>query len=297
MPILHLLSYGAAVVAFLFTTLSLASGLLWLSELIEEHSRLSKTVGMRGIYAIIVLHLVLAFADGLPLPKILFSIFCHLVYLRNFSKSWPFISLTSLTFVASCILVIADHFLWFFHFARITHQARQTSRMARNTVRGPTFGDMATFFGICVWLAPLFLFLSLSANDNALPTATGMIVFRIPGTPTSPSHSSPPKPQPPPPRTSLFRSLVDVLPFEYVPRLRGRPAREGIIAPHSPVIHRSPSPIPLSPTFSLNNLPPTPTRSASHDALVPSFQLHPPPRRSASLMGEPPSPPTISRRR
>ena len=30
---------------------------------------------------------------------------------------------------------------------------------------------MATFFGLCVWLTPLFLFLSLSANDNTLPTA------------------------------------------------------------------------------------------------------------------------------
>ena len=49
--------------------------------------------------------------------------------------------------------------------------------MARKAYRGgpvvktPTFGDMATFFGICVWLTPLFFFLSLSANDNTLPTA------------------------------------------------------------------------------------------------------------------------------
>lgn len=30
--------------------------------------------------------------------------------------------------------------------------------------------DIAAFFGICVWFVPLFLFLSLSANDNALPS-------------------------------------------------------------------------------------------------------------------------------
>lgn len=35
----------------------------------------------------------------------------------------------------------------------------------------PGFAEVATFFGICVWLVPLFLFLSLSANDNALPTS------------------------------------------------------------------------------------------------------------------------------
>lgn len=44
----------------------------------------------------------------------------------------------------------------------------------------PNFGEIATFFGICVWLAPLFLFLSLSANDNALPlNATGELYGTI----------------------------------------------------------------------------------------------------------------------
>jgi Transmembrane adaptor Erv26 len=67
--------------------------------------------------------------------------------------------------------------MWFFYFAHVTHEARQ---VARKTYRGgpvvktPTFGDMATFFGICVWLTPLFLFLSLSANDNTLPTSGGL---------------------------------------------------------------------------------------------------------------------------
>ena len=63
--------------------------------------------------------------------------------------------------------------MWFFHFAHVTHEARQVSHKAYRggpVVKTPSFGDMATFFGICVWLIPLFLFLSLSANDNTLPT-------------------------------------------------------------------------------------------------------------------------------
>jgi hypothetical protein len=60
-------SYGAIVASFAFVTLSLgkhaltamrclwlrnlpASGLLYISELIEEHSRTSKVWGQRGIY-------------------------------------------------------------------------------------------------------------------------------------------------------------------------------------------------------------------------------------------------------
>ncbi|KAH9959251.1 transmembrane adaptor Erv26 [Russula dissimulans] len=158
----------------MFVTLSLASGLLWISELIEEHSKIAKIVGKKCIYVILCTHLLLALTDGLPPHKIAFSIICHVVYLQNFSDTWPVISLTSRSFIASCILVVADHFMWFFHFARVTHEARQAAHKAYRggpVVKAPTFGDMATFFGLCVWLTPLFLFLSLSANDNTLPTS------------------------------------------------------------------------------------------------------------------------------
>lgn len=63
------------------------------------------------------LHVALYLSDALPLHLIAFSVFSHLIYLQNFSSTWPTISLTSISFIASCILVVADHFLWFFHFA------------------------------------------------------------------------------------------------------------------------------------------------------------------------------------
>ena len=124
---------------------------------------------------IILVHVVLYFSDNLPLKHILFSIFCHVVYLQNFTITWPFISIVSPSFIASCILVIADHFLWFFHFAHITQDAKQRSMYRRPPPSHPVpgFSEIATFFGICVWLAPLFLFLSLSANDHALPVNAG----------------------------------------------------------------------------------------------------------------------------
>ncbi|KAI0042250.1 DUF396-domain-containing protein [Auriscalpium vulgare] len=298
MNLLHLLSYAAAIVAFMFVTLSLASGLLWLSEVIEEHSRSAKTIGKRGIYAIIALHVLLYITDSLPLSRVAFSIFCHVVYLQNFSQTWPFISLLSPSFVASCVLVVADHFIWFFYFAQLTHLARNTPRRGpRATIapEPPTFGDMATFFGVCVWLAPLFLFLSLSANDHALPTATGV--------PDSAAPSSTPRIAPAPrARASLFRSLFDSLPLDYLPRIRPKRSQsEGIIAP------RSPGPIPPpSPTHSLNNIPRprTPSYGDFQDAtsrnLTADFSLlSPPPRRSASgpSVGTSPPSPSISRRR
>ncbi|RDX53929.1 DUF396-domain-containing protein [Lentinus brumalis] len=287
MTLLHLLSYAGAASAFVFITLSLASGLLWISEVIEEHSRLAKIWGQRSIYAIILVHFLLYFHDSLPLKHILFSVFCHIVYLQNFTPTWPFISLSSPSFLGSCVLVVVDHFLWFFYFARITQEARHR---AHRSYRGPplphavpNFGDIATFFGICVWLAPLFLFLSLSANDNALPTNAG----------TGSPPSSPTKAAATRSRTSLFKSLFDVLPLDSIPRLRPRSRRadtsEGIIAP------RSPSTQPTSPGFgpvpSLNGLPspllsPRRVSSDSYRPGSPSgFQLNPPPRRSMTNDG------------
>ena len=125
-----------------------------------------------------MIHALLYFYDDLPLNRILFSVLCHVVYLQNFTPAWPSISLTSLSFLASCALVICDHFLWFIYFARVTQEARHRAHRAYRgpipTQPAPGFVEIATFFGICVWLAPLFLFLSLSANDNTLPVNTRM---------------------------------------------------------------------------------------------------------------------------
>jgi hypothetical protein len=34
----------------------------------------------------------------------------------------------------------------------------------------PTFTEVASYFGLCVWLVPFALFVSLSAGENVLPT-------------------------------------------------------------------------------------------------------------------------------
>ncbi|CAK5262851.1 unnamed protein product, partial [Mycena citricolor] len=272
-------SYAGIAVAFAFVTLSLASGLLYISELIEEHTRLAKTIGQRAIYAIIALHVVLYFSDSLPLQHTLFSALCHVVYLRNFSATWPVISLSSLTFIASCVLVIADHFIWFFHFSHLTQAARHVSRQrgpkgfraGPPTARVPSFSEIATFFAVCVWAAPLFLFLSLSANDNALPVS---------GTEGTPGLSYPTEIKTKP-RVSLFRSLLFF-------RSRNR-NEQGIIAPPSPGIvpQHSPMLAPLaSPRFSTLTPPRSPRYKPAEleaELQASNFKLNTPPLRSDGL--------------
>jgi len=240
-------------------TLSLASGLLYVSELIEERSSLAKIIGQRGIYIIIILHGVLYFTESLPFGHTAFSALCHAIYLQNFSYTWPVISLTSVSFVASCVLVIADHFLWFFYFSRNAPGARHTPARRYGAYQEPqrmhSFAEIATFFGICVWLAPLFLFLSLSANDNALPITSVSHVdgSQAKGTNAPQSRS----------RSSLFKSVFGNITSQLPGVVRPRKDSEGIIAPRSP--------IPQSPqSFSFDGTSPRiPQRSSS---------IPPPPR-------------------
>ena len=255
---------------------------------------------MRWIYtlqAIIAIHVLLYFFDSLPLVHLTFSIVCHIVYLRNFTPTWPLISLSSLAFISSCILVVTDHFMWFFYFSRLTSQARSArGRMYRGPNSGvPGFSDIATFFAVCVWLAPLFLFLSLSAGENALPTAGGKKTFPCVGEMVLKSQnfigvtnppSTPPHIYHPQTHGSLFKTLVDALPLDRLPRMRSATSRsspEGIIAPpKSPSLYSDGPPSPYLRT--LNDLPPPSPGIPRHpsDMLSPSFQLAPPPRRSSN---------------
>ncbi|KAL9713000.1 erv26 superfamily protein [Leucoagaricus gongylophorus] len=277
MGLLYYVSYLAVLVAFAFVTLSLASGLLYVSELIEEHSRPAKQIGQRGIYTVILLHVILYFTDSLPFLQTIFSIICHIVYLQNFSHTWPLISLSSPAFLASCVLVIADHFTWFFHFSHSTHQARYSRGHLGDGSTAPGFIEIASFFGICVWLAPLFLFLSLSANDNALPVSSGSSATSLL---SSPSPST---------RISLFRSIFSSL---LSSKSKSHQDGNGIIASLSQPLSTQFSP-PISPRMPLApprtpNLPHSPgllrpTITDIQELQIPAhasntnFRLHSPP--------------------
>ncbi|KAG6335114.1 hypothetical protein ID866_3983 [Astraeus odoratus] len=252
-------------------TLSLASGLLYLSELIEEYSRLAKLVGQRGIYCIIAFHILLCICDSLPLPQTLFSIFCHVVYLQNFSSTWPVISLSSVSFVASCILAMTNHLMWFMHFSQVSRQARHTHTRHRGPVTEvPSFADIATFFGICVWLVPLFLFLSLSANDNALPTS---------GVGSSNASSDPSSQRA---KSSLFKSVFGAFWKGGASKPFGPDATNGLIAPPSPAAVRQPStPLPPSPMVVRHPSSPLPSPSGKQ-----SPYLGPPPRSPSRRLME-----------
>ncbi|GAA5886152.1 hypothetical protein JCM5296_003500 [Sporobolomyces johnsonii] len=261
---LHCLSYVASAVGLVFVLLSLASGLLYIAEVIEEHSGLAKTVGQRLVYAIILFFLVLYFVDGLPLQLIAAGILAHLVYLQNFSRNWPTISLTSPTFILSCLCVLVSHYLSFRHFSArqstaAHHYTHYNAYNHRNTKAGgwdnknkESFLDVATYFAVCIWLVPFYLFLSLSANDNVLPSADQVPSHRpsmLAGNPAAPSPTLSSTPSSPSlsrhtrQRSSMMKSALSSA-FSIVPSaLRPSTLSSSLAPPGGDVrLPRSPSP-------------------------------------------------------
>ncbi|KAJ6113716.1 hypothetical protein N7523_007033 [Penicillium sp. IBT 18751x] len=174
MWILPLLGYSGVVVGFAFLTLAIASGLYYLSELVEEHTVLARKLLNRLIYCIIAAQVLLVVFDRFPIWLSLLSILSHLVYASNLRR-FPMVKLSDPLFLLSCLLVVLNHWLWFRHFSKPPAPTQRSENNWRqpyqvNYEEIPSFSEVASYFGLCVWLVPFALFVSLSAGDNVLPS-------------------------------------------------------------------------------------------------------------------------------
>ncbi|KAJ5647562.1 hypothetical protein N7520_007239 [Penicillium odoratum] len=174
MWILSLVGYLGVIVGFAFLTLAIASGLYYLSELVEEHTVLARKLLSRLIYGIIIIQVLLVIFDRFPVWLSLLSILSHLVYASNLRR-FPIVKLSDPLFILSCILVLLNHWLWFRHFSKPPSPSRQADNNWRqpyqvNYDEMPSFSEVSSYFGLCVWLVPFALFVSLSAGENVLPS-------------------------------------------------------------------------------------------------------------------------------
>lgn len=119
------------------------------------------------IYAVIVSQILLALIDGLPWSLSSLSICSHVVYMQNLRR-FPIVKLTDPVFILSCGLVLLNHWLWFRHFSAPPPAKDRFGYWEAQQV--PTFTEIASFFGLNVWLVPFALFVSLSAGENVLPS-------------------------------------------------------------------------------------------------------------------------------
>ncbi|CAL9728481.1 protein Svp26p [Monosporozyma unispora] len=167
--ILQLVSYLGTILGFIFLTLSIASGLYYISEIVEEYTEPTRRFLSKAIYAVIAIMVLLLIFDKFPVKLTIFAIVSHVIYLQNLKK-FPFISLTSPIFILSCIGVLVNHYLWFQYFNKV--EIPPQFRYSQNYIpeRRASFAEVASFFGICIWFIPFALFVSLSAGDYVLPT-------------------------------------------------------------------------------------------------------------------------------
>ncbi|KAK4454521.1 transmembrane adaptor Erv26 [Podospora aff. communis PSN243] len=170
MWILPLVGYLGSIVGFCFLTLAIASGLYYLSELVEEHTVIAKRLLTKLIYSVMGLQLLLCIVDRFPFLLTLLGMFSHIIYLGNMRR-FPYVKLSDPLFLLSCILVLLNHYLWFKHFSHHQERAYQNMSSYYDAPSDmPAFTEVASYFGLCIWLVPFALFVSLSASDNVLPT-------------------------------------------------------------------------------------------------------------------------------
>jgi len=71
-------------------------------------------------------------------------------------NDFPFIELTSPVFLGGVAMVFVNHYLAFDYFSSVWYP----------------FSEILAYFTICLWILPFAFFVSLSASENVLPTAS-----------------------------------------------------------------------------------------------------------------------------
>lgn len=82
-----------------------ASGLYYLSELVEEHTVFAKKLLTRLIYGVVSIQLLLLLVDGFPIGLSVLSVVSHVIYAQNLRR-FPIVKLTDPLFLISCGTVL-----------------------------------------------------------------------------------------------------------------------------------------------------------------------------------------------
>jgi len=154
---MQLLSYVATIFHFIFCTLSLAAGLYYIAEAVEEYSSVAAKVIKYSIYFTTSIFGMLYLFEGFPLYLILIGLLSNVDY-YILLNTFPYISISQPTFVIGSVMVLVNHYLAFQYFATVYY----------------SFTEILAYFTICLWIVPFSFFVSLSINECVLPTMQTM---------------------------------------------------------------------------------------------------------------------------
>ncbi|KAH8355211.1 hypothetical protein KR093_008669 [Drosophila rubida] len=156
MGFLFILSWISLAIQITFITLSIVAGLYYLAELAEEYTTPTRRCILFMIGFTIMVYIMFIFFEDLPWTMVLCGLMAqgfHFSIMTNF----PFIRLLSVPFIGSLAMLVINHVLAFQYFTSVY----------------VPFTQVLAYFTICMWLVPFALFVSVSANDNVLPTTIG----------------------------------------------------------------------------------------------------------------------------
>jgi len=150
---LWLLSWFSMLLQICFVTLGIAAGLYYLAELVEEYSTATgKIIRWMTLITLFIYGCLFCFED-ITATMVICGITSQLLHL-TLLPTFPFFALTSPQFILATVMVVVNHYLAFQFFAENYHP----------------FSEVMTYFTLCLWLVPFAFFVSLSANENILPT-------------------------------------------------------------------------------------------------------------------------------
>ncbi|XP_028391143.1 protein TEX261-like [Dendronephthya gigantea] len=152
---LYLLSWFATCIQILFVTVALASALYYLAELVEEYTVIAGRMIKIMIGVVTVAYVGLLLFESFPWYIVALGLATNVVYFLLLND-FPYISFTSPVFLLSVVLVFVNHYLAFQFFSQVYY----------------AFSEILGYFTVCLWILPFAFFVSLSANDNVLPTAS-----------------------------------------------------------------------------------------------------------------------------
>lgn len=141
--------------SLLLCALALIAGLYMLAEFAEEFPSFTGRVMKGLVIGVVAVYVILAI-DGLPVKETLIGVVSHLTYYTMLSK-FPFIEIVSLKSLASLSAIVGSHYFWFAFFINHQHD------FAMHQILG--------FFIVMVWAVPCGLLISLSINENTLPSS------------------------------------------------------------------------------------------------------------------------------
>lgn len=150
---MYLLSWVSFILIAICLTVSIAAGMYYVAEVIEEYTSVAKRV-IRGILLIITLLNVslIFFESQFTWTLWAIGLLSNLLYFFILAD-FPVIAFLSPTFLSAMLLLIVHHY---FAFSFFNHHYYP-------------FPEILAYFTLFVWLMPFCFVLSLSANDYVLP--------------------------------------------------------------------------------------------------------------------------------